>query len=178
MCAQRRKDGLWRGGGSHPYLQMSQYRTGQYQSRHRRNVSSDRPETRAALPGRVRIPLQSTIRSRGNDAAANLGWRADHAHALPTAQVGRRLYMINSAWHPKNWLRKVRKQVCIWCNLADCDQAASQWHVENQSLRQHASRCPSIETQGPLRAIPTLPHAYCEAALKVRKVDTKARYLL
>jgi len=51
--------------------------------------------------------------------------------------------------------------ICIWCNLADCDQAASQWHVENQSLRQHASRCPSIETQGPLRAIPTLPHAYC-----------------
>ena len=103
--------------GSHLWIQMGQYSTRQHQGRHRWNLSGDRPETRTAVPGRVRISLQSTRRSCRHDAAASLGRCPHHTHALPVAQAGRCLCLIGTTIIRKNWLRNVRKQETLFAVL-------------------------------------------------------------
>ena len=82
--------------GSHPRVQMGQYGTRQHQGRHRWDLPGDRPKTRTAVPGRVRISLQPAIRSCRHDAAASLGRCPHHTHALPVAQAGRCLCLIRT----------------------------------------------------------------------------------
>jgi len=69
-------------------LQVGQHRAGQHPGRHRRHLPRDPREARAALPRRVRIPLQSAIRPRDHDPAPRMGRRPHAAHALSAAQVG------------------------------------------------------------------------------------------
>ena len=45
---------------------------------------------------------------------------------------------------PASVRQRSKPAICVWDNLAGRGQDTSQWHVENQSLRQH-SRCPSID---------------------------------
>ncbi len=106
-----RQDRLPRCRGADPQLQMGQHGTGEYQGRHRWNLPGDRPETRTALPRRVRISLQPAIRSCRYDAAASLGSRTLHTHAIPIAQAGRGLRLIRTTISSEIRLRKVRKQV-------------------------------------------------------------------
>ena len=46
------------------------------------------PATHPPLPGRIRLPLRSTLRSRRHDAASRLGRRPHPANALPPPQIG------------------------------------------------------------------------------------------
>ena len=73
-------------------LHVGQHRAGQHQGRHRRHLPRHLPrdprDARAALPRRVRIPLQSPIRPRDHDPAPRMGCRPHAAHALSAAQVG------------------------------------------------------------------------------------------
>src|SRR5271165_4688464 len=39
--------------------------------------------------------------------------------------------------------------ICSWCNLAHCDQAASQWHVENPSLGSMRHAAPRLRLKDP-----------------------------
>ena len=73
-------------------LHVGQPRAGQHQGRHRRHLPRHLPrnprDARAALPRRVRIPLQSPIRPRDHDPAPRMGCRPHAAYALSAAQVG------------------------------------------------------------------------------------------
>ena len=53
-----------------------------------RHLSRDRSQARAALPRRVRIPLQPPIRLGRDDPPPVLGRCADRAHALPPSETG------------------------------------------------------------------------------------------
>jgi hypothetical protein len=52
-------------GGTHAGLQMGQYGARQHQRRHYGNLTRDQRQARPALPRRIRIPLQPTLRSGG-----------------------------------------------------------------------------------------------------------------
>ena len=60
----------------------------QHQGCDHRHLPFDQHQARAALPGRVRIPLQQAIRSCRHDPAPDLGRHTNPANALQAAEVG------------------------------------------------------------------------------------------
>lgn len=81
-----RRQGLLKRERKPPLGQMGQHGTGEHQSRHRRNVSGNRPEARPALPGRVRTPLRLWTQSRRNDAAPYMAGRGTMCRRAVIAQ--------------------------------------------------------------------------------------------
>ena len=75
-------------GGADTRLQVGQHRARQHQDRHHRHLPGHPPETHPSLPGRIRLPLQSALRSRRHDAPSRLGRRPHPANALPPPQIG------------------------------------------------------------------------------------------
>jgi ribosomal protein L37AE/L43A len=65
-----------------------QHGAGQHQGRTQRHLSRDQSQARAALPRRVRIQVQPTLRSRRHDPAPCLGHCPDATHALSAPEVG------------------------------------------------------------------------------------------
>ena len=82
-----------------PGLQVGQHRARQHQGRHRRHLPRHPQQACAALPRRVRIPLQPPIRSRRHDPAPGMGRRCRP----------RRCHTGSS-----NWLRFMRNQNVRW----------------------------------------------------------------
>jgi transposase-like protein len=82
MRAPGHQDRVRTKGGSDACLQMGQHRAGQHQGRHHRNLPRHQQQACPALPRRIRIPLQQTIRSGRHDPAPHMGRRANHTHAI------------------------------------------------------------------------------------------------
>ncbi len=82
------QDRLGAESGENPRLQMGQHRSGKHQGRNRRHVPLYQPEARAALPRRVRVPLQPALRSRSHDTAPHMGQRPNPTHALSPPETG------------------------------------------------------------------------------------------
>ena len=74
--------------GSDASLQMGQHRARQHQGRHHRDLPCHQQQACSALPRRIRIPLQPTIRSGRHDPAPHLGRRPNHPYALPAPEIG------------------------------------------------------------------------------------------
>jgi len=82
------QDRIRSGRGAHAGVQVGEHGAGQHQGRDHRHLPRDQQQARAALLGRVRIPLQPTIRLGFDDPAPVLGPSADRAHALPAPETG------------------------------------------------------------------------------------------
>ena len=86
--APGRQDRVRTKSGSDASLQMGQHRAGQHQGRHHRNLPCHQQQACPALPRRIRIPLQPTIRSGRHDPALHLGRRPNHPYALSAPEIG------------------------------------------------------------------------------------------
>jgi transposase len=75
-------------GGADTRLQVGQHGARQHQDRHHRHIPRHPPKAHPPLPGRIRIPLQSALRSRRHDAPPRLGRRPNPANAIPPPQTG------------------------------------------------------------------------------------------
>ena len=85
-------------GGAATRLQVGQHRARQHRDRH---LPGHPPATHPPLPGRIRLPLRSTLRSRRHDAASRLGRRPHPANALPPPQMAEA--------HAPDWTRALQK---------------------------------------------------------------------
>jgi transposase-like protein len=88
MRAPGHQDRVRTKGGSDACLQMGQHRAGQHQGRHHKNLPRHQQQACPALPRRIRIPLQQTIRSGRHDPAPHMGRRANHTHAISAPEIG------------------------------------------------------------------------------------------
>jgi hypothetical protein len=75
LCAPSRRDRVGTKGSSDAGLQMGQHGPRQHQGRHHRNIPCHQQPACRALPRRIRIPLQPTIRFGPHDPARHLGRR-------------------------------------------------------------------------------------------------------
>ena len=67
-------------GGAAARLQVGQHRARRHRDRHHRHLAGHPPATHPPLPGRIRLPLRSTLRSRRHDAASRL---SSHSRPAP-----------------------------------------------------------------------------------------------
>ena len=68
-------------------LQMGQHGSRQHQGCHHRNLPCHQQQACPALPRRIRIPLQPTIRSGRHDPASHMGRSPNHPYALSAPEI-------------------------------------------------------------------------------------------
>ena len=85
--APGRQDRVRTEGGSDASLQMGQHGSRQHQRRHHRNLPCHQQQACPALPRRIRIPLQPTIRSGRHDPASHMGRSPNHPYALSAPEI-------------------------------------------------------------------------------------------
>ena len=82
------KTGSGAKAAKNPRLQMGQHHPWQHQGRNGWNLQSRARQTRAAIPRRIRIPLQPKIQARNHDRQARICLGEDSPYAVQAAEIG------------------------------------------------------------------------------------------
>ncbi len=75
-------------GGQKSPVQMGQHRAWQHQGGNGGNLQSRAGQTCAAIPRRIRVPVQPQIPARNHDRQARIRFPQDPAYAVPATEIG------------------------------------------------------------------------------------------